>query len=166
MMKVLSIIFLLRLFVKAAQGKVILKEYMEGPELSVDSLVYDGEVYLLTIADRIISGEPYFIERGHTIPSTLDDETLARVFDVMKQGIRALGIKVGASKADMKVTPDGPKIGEMTARLSGGFHSQYTDPLATGMCSMKAAIDIAMGKPLDKSDITPKFQRSACERSL
>ncbi len=146
--------------------KVIMEEFMEGPELSIDTIVYDGRVHQLTIADRHISGFPYFIERGHTIPSILPKEVLNDVFEVMKKGIKALGINIGASKADMKVTKDGPKIGEMTARLSGGFHSQYTDPLATGMQSMKAAIDIAMGKKLDLNDITPKYNRSACERSL
>ncbi|MBN1522520.1 MAG: ATP-grasp domain-containing protein [Candidatus Aureabacteria bacterium] len=147
-------------------GRVIIEKYMEGPELSVDTLICDGQVYLLTVADRIISGKPYFIEKGHTIPSSLSEEAIGNVFDVMKKGIHALGITVGASKADMKVTPQGPMIGEMTARLSGGFHSQYTDPLATGMNSIKAAVDIAMGKPLDKVDITPKFHRGACERSI
>jgi len=146
--------------------EVIIEQFMEGPELSVDTIVYNNKVHLLTVADRIISGEPYFIERGHTIPSALPDNTLQEVFNVMKMGIKALGINVGASKADMKVTPKGPMIGEMTARLSGGFHSQYTDPLATGMNSMKAAIDIAMGKSLDESDITQRFKRAACERSL
>ncbi|MCK5706924.1 MAG: ATP-grasp domain-containing protein [Candidatus Aureabacteria bacterium] len=157
-------------FENAVEGssskQVIIEEFMEGPELSMDTIVYDGSVYMLTVADRIISGEPYFIERGHTIPSQLKPDTIEDVFRVMKLGIEALGINIGASKVDMKVTPKGPMIGEMTVRLSGGFHSQYTDPLATGMRSMKAAIDIAMGKKLNIEDVTPEFEKAACERSL
>jgi len=147
-------------------GEIIIEEYMEGDELSIDTIVYEGEVYLLTIADRIIDFYPYFVETGHTIPSILKDECLEDAFRVMKMGITALGIDWGAAKADMKVTKDGCMIGELTARLSGGFHSQATAPLATGMDYIKAVIDLSLGRPLDKRDITPRFNHSACERGL
>ncbi len=147
-------------------GAVVIEEYMQGPELSVDTLVYRGEVHLLTIADRHIEREPYFVETGHTVWSTISEDMKRQVLDVMKQGICAVGIENGASKADMKITSDGPKIGEITARLSGGYHSQYTDPLATGMKSIKAAIDIALGLELDINDITPTRHYTACERAI
>ena len=41
----------------------------------------------------------------------------------------------------------------MAARLSGGFHSQYTTPYATGMNVIKAAMDISLGKKIDKNDV-------------
>lgn len=148
------------------EGSALIEEYMQGPELSVDTLVYQGKVHLLTIADRHIEREPYFVEMGHTVWSTISETTKQQVIDVMTQGIRAVGIENGASKADMKITPDGPKIGEITARLSGGYHSQFTDPLATGMRSIKAAIDIALGFELDLNDVTPTRRYTACERAI
>ena len=147
-------------------NEVILEEYMSGPEVSIDTLVYDNEVYLLTIADRHIAMPPYFVELGHTLPSTLPEEAQQDVFDVMKKGIKALGITLGASKGDIKVTPEGARIGEMTARMSGGFHCQYTDPLATGMNSIRAAIHLAIGNPLPIEDITPKWHKTAVERAI
>lgn len=146
---------------------VIIEEFMDGSEISMDTLVdQNGDVHLLTIADRHIAMPPYFVETGHSIPSRLSDAVLAQAFDVMQQAIRAVGITRGAAKADIKITRDGAKIGEITARLSGGYHSQYTDPLATGMCSTKAALDIAVGNPLDRADITPSRQQTAIERAL
>jgi biotin carboxylase len=146
---------------------VIIEEYMDGEEISMDTLVDEsGNIHLLTIADRHIVFPPYFVEIGHTIPSELPAEKLADAFSVMKQAIRAIGITRGAAKADIKITSDGAKIGEITARLSGGFHSQYTDPLATGMRSTKAALDIALGKPLDVRDVTPQCERCAIERAI
>ncbi|MBN1917973.1 MAG: ATP-grasp domain-containing protein [Verrucomicrobia bacterium] len=147
-------------------GGVIIEEYMDGPEVSIDTVVENGSVHLLTIADRHIARAPYFVEVGHTIPSVLAPEMLDDVFDVMQAGIRALGITIGASKGDIRVTKHGAKIGEMTARMSGGFHCQYTDPLATGMNSIKAAIDLAVGNRLDRADITPRWQRAAVERAI
>ena len=147
-------------------GRTIVEQFMEGPELSLDTLVYKGEVHLLTIADRHIEFPPFFVETGHTVPSRLPKEKLDELFNVMKRGIKALGIQNGASKADMKMTPGGAMIGEITARLSGGFHCQVTDPLATGMRSIKAAIDIAIGNGLNVEDITPKYNRGAAERAI
>lgn len=145
---------------------VIAEEYMDGPEISIDTIMYKGKLYPLTIADRIIKFPPYFIEIGHTIPSLLTDEQIADVISVMEKGTKALGIDNCPSKGDIRVTKDGAKIGEMTVRLSGGFHSQYTDPLATGMRSIKAAIDLACGNTLDINDITPKYKKASAERAI
>lgn len=148
------------------EGAAVIEEYMDGPEVSIDTLVDNGDVHLLTIADRHIAHAPYFVEIGHTLPSALPRAVLDDVFDVMCRGIEALGITTGASKGDIRVTADGAKIGEMTARMSGGFHCQYTDPLATGMNSIKAAIDLAAGKRLDPVDVTPRWHRAAVERAI
>jgi len=146
---------------------VILEEYMDGAEISMDTIVdQEGTIHLLTVADRMIVFPPYFVEIGHTLPSRLSDATIAEAFVVMQQAVRAIGITIGAAKADIKITSTGPKIGEITARLSGGFHSQYTDPLATGMRTTKAALDLALGKPLNRTDITPRFHHVAIERAL
>jgi len=145
---------------------IILEKYIPGKEVSIDTIVYKGKVHLITIADRIISSSPYFIEKGHTIPSNLTKTEIKKAFEMASRGIKALGIKNGASKFDMKISKNGPVIGEMTARLSGGFHSAMTEPLATGMNSIKAAIDISLGLPLDLKDITPRFNHAAVERSI
>ncbi len=148
------------------EGGAVVEQYMEGPEVSIDTIVENGEVHLLTIADRHITNAPYFIEVGHTLPSALSQDVLDDVFEVMRLGIEALGIMTGASKGDIKITAEGAKIGEMTARMSGGFHCQYTDPLATGMNSIKAAIDLALGHRLDLADVTPRWHRAAAERAI
>jgi biotin carboxylase len=54
----------------------------------------------------------------------------------------------------------------MTARLSGGFHCQYTSPLAYGTDDIKAAMDLALGRPLDPADVTPRWHRHALCRAL
>ncbi|MBN1492682.1 MAG: ATP-grasp domain-containing protein [Candidatus Omnitrophica bacterium] len=145
---------------------VILEEYMEGPEISMDTLVEHDTIHLITVADRHIENPPYFIEMGHTIPSALSKDQIADAFDMMRRAIRAIGIKHGAAKADIKITRDGARIGEITARLSGGFHSQFTEYLATGMNSTRAAVQLAIGERLDHFLITPKWDRVAIERAV
>ena len=145
-------------------GKLILEEFMEGPELSLDALVFEGDIHITGVADRIIERAPYFVEVGHTIPSAIPEEQQVKVVDVFKQAISALGIDIGAAKGDIKITPDGPKIVEIAARLSGGWMSAYTYPLSTGVNLYKAAIQVALGeKP---ADLKPKTALISAERSL
>jgi biotin carboxylase len=148
----------------SVSGMLIIEEFMQGEELSIDALVWDGRIEITGIADRIINGSPYFIELGHTMPTIMPQKVQEEAVEVMKQGIRALGIDTGAAKGDIKITPEGPKIGELAARLSGGFMSGYTYPLATGVNLMSAALRISMGE--DPGDLTPKFNRVSAERAI
>ncbi|EMY70036.1 alpha-hydroxy-acid oxidizing protein [Leptospira vanthielii] len=145
-------------------GELILEEYMEGPELSVDALAFQGQIRMTGIADRIIEREPYFIEVGHNMPSAMSKEVLDEVERVMAGGMRALGIHLGAGKGDIKVTKEGVKIGEIAARLSGGFMSAFTYPLSSGVNLNRAALLISLGETPDNLD--PVFSRVSIERSL
>ncbi|MCR9143509.1 MAG: alpha-hydroxy-acid oxidizing protein [bacterium] len=147
-------------------GEMILEEFMSGPELSVDALTWNqGESFRLTgIADRIIDREPYFVELGHNMPSALAPEILAEAEQVMADAMRALGIHTGAGKGDLKVTPDGVKVGEVAARLSGGFMSSHTYPLSSGVNLLRAAVQIALGEEPDALD--PPRKRVAIERGI
>ena len=145
-------------------GELILEEYMQGPELSIDALIWKDEIHICGVADRIIEYPPYFVETGHIMPSNLPDEQLNNAVDIFKNGIKALGIDIGAAKGDIKVTKSGAKIGEIAARLSGGFMSAYTYPYATGVNLIKNAICIALGEP--PSDLKPKFNKVAIEKAI
>ena len=145
-------------------GKLILEEFMEGPELSLDALVFDGRIEVTGIADRHIEREPYFVEVGHTLPSNLPEVQQQQVMEVFRQAIRAIGINLGAAKGDIKMTPDGPKVVEIAARLSGGWMSAYTYPLSSGVNLIKGAIQVALGEiPME---LKPKTSLVSTERAL
>lgn len=145
-------------------GEVVIEEYMEGPELSIDALIFEGKIHITGIADRLIAYPPYFVETGHIMPTNLPEAKVAGAVEVMRQGIHALGIDIGAAKGDIKVTPRGPMVGEIAARLSGGFMSAYTYPYSTGVDLIGNAIRIALGSaPLE---MTPTLQRVAMESAI
>lgn len=126
-------------------GRVIIEDYIDGPEFSIDSLVYEGQLTVRGIADRHIFFEPYFIEMGHTIPSAYDPTILAELTDVFTKAVRALGITNGAAKGDVKYSKKGPVIGEIAARLSGGYMSGWTYPYSSGVDPAEDAVRIACG---------------------
>lgn len=137
-------------------GKAIIEAYLKGPEFSLDAIVHDGRVVLRGIADRIVVFEPFFVEMGHTIPSSYDKEVIDEVVAVFEAGIKALGIKNGAAKGDIKYTRDGAFVGEIAARLSGGYMSGWTYPYSSGVEATAEAIDLACG-------VTPAFPGHAHE---
>ena len=160
-------------------GEMILEEFMEGPELSIDALCWPApgatgdepdtaanasRFRVVGIGDRIITGAPYFIETGHNMPSAMSPEVLREATDVMRAGMEALGIQRGAGKGDLKVTPEGVKIGELAARLSGGFMSSHTYPAHCGVNLQRAAIQIALGEEPD--ELEAKHDLIAIERGI
>lgn len=126
-------------------GTAIVEEYMEGPEFSIEALVFDGEIRLTGLADRHIFFPPYFIEMGHTIPTRFSSPDTDALIGVFTAGVRALGLSHGAAKGDIKLTPKGPMIGEIAGRLSGGYMSGWTFPYSSGIDLTGAALDLAAG---------------------
>ncbi len=148
----------------SVSGNIILEEYMDGPELSIDALVHNGQIEITGVADRIIEKPPYFVEMGHTMPSARPQFELDEAIDVFKSALRALGVTIGAGKGDIRLTSEGPKIVEVASRLSGGWMSAYTYPLSSGVNLYRAAIEIILGgKP---SFLKPKKDWVSAERAL
>jgi biotin carboxylase len=145
-------------------GSVIVEAYIAGPEFSLDALVYRGEITLCGIADRHIRFPPYFVEIGHTMPSNEPDRIRNEVIDLFFRGIRALRIDMGAAKGDVKYGTDGPVIGEIAARLSGGYMSGWTYPLASGVDVTRGGLRIAVGLP--PGDLEPRLPNTAAERAF
>ncbi len=151
-------------FKYSRSGNVIIEEYLDGPEFSLDALVYDGEIHICGIADRHIFFPPYFVEMGHTIPSNADPFVLEEVAGIFRQGIRALGITSGAAKGDIKWSRGRAYIGEIAARLSGGYMSGWTYPYSSGVEVTRSAIRIALGLPPE--DLTPSVEKTSAERAV
>jgi biotin carboxylase len=127
-------------------GFAIVEEYMEGPEFSIDALVYQGKFIVTGFAIRHIKYEPYFIEVGHTMPAVLDKKMHDELISVFALGAKAEGLSCGAAKADIKYTSKGPMIGEIAGRLSGGYMSGWTYPYASDLNLTKQGLIIACGK--------------------
>ena len=126
-------------------GYAIIEEYMDGPEFSIDALVYDGKFVVTGFAIRHIKYAPYFIEIGHTMPADISQKMHDELISVFALGAKAEGLTCGAAKADIKYTKNGPMIGEIAARLSGGYMSGWTYPYASDLNLTEQGILIATG---------------------
>ncbi|MEV0728082.1 ATP-grasp domain-containing protein [Polymorphospora sp. NPDC050346] len=123
---------------------VLVEEYLDGPEISVDSAVVDGNVIPLALARKQTGLAPYFEETAHFIDGAdplLTNEALNDQLRLIHSG---LGLTDGMTHTEFRLTRDGPRLIEINARLGGDFipHLGY---LATGVDFAVAAGQIATG---------------------
>ena len=144
-------------------GWVILEEYMTGPEVSVEVMVVDGEPHVLQVTDKLTTGAPYFVEMGHNQPSMLPENDVERIKDLACRAVKSVGINCGPSHVEIKLTPSGPKMVELGARMGGDCITTHLVPLSTGVDMIKATIDVSLGLV---PDITPTLQKGSAIRFL
>ena len=142
-------------------GAVIVEEYMVGPEVSVEVIVYEGVPHVLQVTDKLTTGAPHFIEMGHSQPSRLPAEGLEKIRDLACRATQAVDLKNGPAHVEIILTENGPKMVEMGARMGGGCITTHLVPLSTGIDMIKATIDIGLGQT---PDIAPKFEKGSAIR--
>lgn len=126
-------------------GRVIIEEYLQGQEVSVEILVIDGTPHVVAVTDKITTGPPHFVELGHSQPSRLREIDLQQVRRLAVEAVRALGINIGAAHVEIMLTQDGPRMIELGARLGGDFIATHLVPLSTGVDLVEAVIRQACG---------------------
>ena len=144
-------------------GSVIVEEYMQGPEVSVEVVVFEGVPHVLQITDKLTTGAPHFVEMGHSQPSRLPTDGLEKIRDLACRAVRAVGIENGPAHVEIILTKDGPKMVELGARMGGDCITTHLVPLSTGIDMIEATIKIACG---EKPDLAPKFEKGSAIRFL
>ncbi len=140
-------------------GIVVVEDCMKGPEVSVETLAYEGEIQVIQITDKITTGAPHFVEMGHTQPTGL--ECVEEIKKIAIDANRAIGIESGPSHTEIIVTEEGPKIVELGARLGGDCITTHLVPLSTGVDMVEACIKIALGM---RPDFKPTMSRGSAIR--
>ena len=142
-------------------GTVIVEEYMVGPEVSVEIIVWQGTPHVLQITDKLTTGAPHFVEMGHSQPSRLPVADQEKIKDLACRAVKAVGIDNGPAHVEIMLTPKGPKMVELGARMGGDCITTHLVPLSTGVDMIKATMDICLGQT---PDIAPKFQKGSAIR--
>ena len=138
---------------------VMLEQFVEGPEFSVEIIVWNDHVNVLTVTDKKTTEAPYFVELGHNQPSVFPAEIVEEIKAAAVAGVKALGVNNCACHAEVKVQDGKAYIMEVGARLGGDFISTVLTPLSTGIDMVAAAIDCALG-------ITPKLNADSVSHGV
>ncbi|MGI8665032.1 MAG: ATP-grasp domain-containing protein [Jatrophihabitans sp.] len=124
---------------------VLVEEYADGPEISVDCAVFQGEVLPICLAHKELGYPPYFEEVGHLVDGA--DPMLADpgFLQLLTQAHAALGFTDGVTHTEFRLTPSGSKLIEVNGRL-GGDLIPYLGLRATGIDPGLAAAAVACGR--------------------
>lgn len=153
-----------------SKNVILIEEYLEGKELSTESIIYDDKIYSVAFADRNYDKNkfsPFFIENGGEMPTSLSEMELKKVIKTIDAAIKALGINWGVAKGDIIINSNGElKIIEMAARTSGGRFCSLKVPLSTGVNMLRPLILMTVGITPDLDDLKPKFNKGIAERFI
>lgn len=102
-------------------GQVILEQYLDGPEVSVNAYMKDGEVIFFKMSDRESCPElPGGIIKAHHLPSVFEGtETHRKIRCLVNEAAACLEIKNGPVYFQIKICDGHPYVIEVTPRLDG-----------------------------------------------
>lgn len=160
--KVLFTEFFERSKAESRDNTVMLEQFIEGPEFSVEIIVWKGEITVLTVTDKKTTEAPYFVELGHSQPSIFPSEIVAEIKSAAIAGVKALEVNNCACHAEIKVQEGKAYIMEVGARLGGDFISTELTHLSTGIDMVAAAINCALG--IEPCLLPIKAKQAVCIR--
>lgn len=135
------------------EHKVLVEEFAEGQEYSVEYISYRGEHHFLALTHKYTTGAPHFIETGHLQPAPVSEETVANVRAVVEHALDTLELKNGASHSEVKIDDKGNiRIIEIGGRMGGDCIGSDMVRYSTGMDFVRMVIQVATG---EKPDFTP-----------
>lgn len=124
---------------------VLIEQFIEGPEFSIEIIVWNGKVNVLTVTDKKTTEAPHFVELGHSQPSCFSAEDVEKLKAAAVAGVKALGVNNCACHAEAKLMDGKAYLMEIGARLGGDFISTELTHLSTGIDMVAAAINCALG---------------------
>lgn len=129
-------------------NKILIQEYLEGKEYSIEIAVQNGVVNILGITEKITTQNDNFAELSHRVPGKIDNVDDSELNDILSMAVKSLGIHDSVAHVELKNTNKGIKIIEVGARMPG---DRIPDLLlkATGVDEGKVFIDLAQGKYID-----------------
>lgn len=128
--------------------ELIIEEYISGPEISVNSFMYNGELKFSIVSDRIsYSQYPGGIIKEHCIPSRIMGKKIEnKINSLVKNVNEKMEFINGHVYFQMKLEGDEPKLIEFTPRFDG-CHMWRLIFSSTGLDLRKVSLEIlAYGK--------------------
>lgn len=142
--------------------QVLIEQFIEGPEFSVEVIVWQGEPHILAVTDKKTTEAPYFVELGHNQPSLFPEDVQKKLKAGAIAGCKALGLTNCAAHCELKVQNGEAYLMEIGARMGGDFISTELTHLSSGIDMVAASINVVLGV---EPDLTPKEPlKGACIR--
>lgn len=134
---------------KESDGKgVLVEEYVEGRQYSVEAVVSDGVVSNLAVSEIDFFKNSHV---GHRIKyfNEISEQRMNKLFSTNVRAIQALSLKNGITHGEYRVDKnDRVFLIEIACRGGGAGICSTAVPYLTGVDTQKVLIDMAFGKPI------------------
>ncbi|MFB6842366.1 ATP-grasp domain-containing protein [Streptomyces sp. NPDC056361] len=97
-------------------GEVLLETYVEGVEVSVETMTVNGRTHVFGVTSKDLFGDPAYIECGHTFPVPLPDEERDALYSVVIRTLEAIGYDHGPCHTEVRRTESGWRVIEANPR--------------------------------------------------
>jgi hypothetical protein len=143
-------------------GLFLVEEYLDGPEVSVDGVVFNSEISVAGTVEFVMGPEPRFAQEADYIPARFEPDILDACQQMARDVVAALGFDNCGFHCEQRITKNGPVLIEAAARLPGGpLQPGYR--MSTGVDLTSAVIDIWLGR---KPDMQPTAHRCVLQKAV
>ncbi|UVS77490.1 ATP-grasp domain-containing protein [Actinokineospora sp. UTMC 2448] len=133
---------------------LLLESFLDGHEHLIEALVWEGEVFLGSIVDRVTIEGDTFDDDVHHAPTSLRPEQVAEVHALVAAGVRAQGLANSALHAEVRFHGGKPHLLEIAVRPGGGG-LDHMARISAGYDPIRAVMDVARGVRPDVRHFTP-----------
>ena len=128
---------------------VLVEEFIEGPEYSIESLHFDGRSGIIQFTEKQTTPFPYNVELGHIQPAQLSGEQKERIHSIIAKIAAVMRFENCPSHTEIKINERGIYVIETSPRLGGDYITSMLTPLSTGIAIEDQVLNISLGKPVD-----------------
>ena len=127
---------------------VLVEEYIEGQEFSIESLHYNGKSEVVQFTEKTTTEFPYNVELGHIQPASISDENKGRVRGLIAKIGQALHFENCPSHTELKINDRGIFVIETSPRLGGDYITSTLTPLTTGINMEDELLRLSLGEDI------------------
>jgi biotin carboxylase len=128
------------------ESPILVESYMPGAEIALEGVLEQGVLRVLAIYDKPEPMDgPFFEETIYVTPSRHPDSDQTAMAECAHSVAAALGLTEGPIHAEMRLTPDGPRILEIAPRSIGGHCSRtlrFGDGMTLEELLLRHALDL------------------------
>lgn len=128
---------------------ILVEEFIEGPEYSIESLHHDGKSEVIQFTEKKTTEFPYNVELGHIQPANISDENKQKIREIITKIGKALNFENCPSHTELKINERGIYVIETSPRLGGDYITSTLTPLSTGVNVEDELLKISLGESIN-----------------
>ncbi len=128
---------------------VLVEEYIEGQEYSIEGLHYEGKSEVIQFTEKTTTEFPYNVELAHKQPANLTEAQKEAIRELIDKIASCMGFENCPSHTELKINERGVFVIETSPRLGGGYITSLLVPLSTGINMEDQLLNIALGEKVE-----------------